>query len=66
MNGNKARKNAPGSCETCQFNDWDEAVQDYVCGAYLDEDELQRAVYSGTGCPMYRFYDEYKSVRKQN
>ncbi len=63
--GKNKRKSA-GSCETCQFYDWDEEMQDYVCNAYLDEDDLQRAVFSDDGCPMYRFYDEYKSVRRQN
>ncbi|MBO4769272.1 MAG: hypothetical protein J5563_00620 [Clostridia bacterium] len=62
----KEKKEEAGSCETCQFYDWDEEIQDGVCGAYLDEDDLQRAVFSKTGCPMYRFFDEYKSVQKQN
>ena len=35
--------------------------------ALLDEDELA-GFYSGSKyvCPYYRFYDEYKMVRKQN
>lgn len=63
---NKKKKKEFGSCETCQFNDWDEEYQEYVCIADLDEDELERAVFSEKGCPMYRYYDEYKSVQKQN
>ena len=54
-----------GNCETCQFYDWDEEWQEYICRADLDEDELSRAEQSHNGCPMYRFYDEYKSVHKQ-
>ena len=53
-----------GSCETCQFYDYDESYDDYVCGAFLDEDEMANSINS-KGCPMYRFYDEYKSVHKQ-
>ena len=60
----KTSDNSYGSCETCQFYDYDEEYDEYVCGAFLDEDELSMA--NGGKCPMYRFYDEYKSVQKQN
>lgn len=55
------------NCESCEFYDYDEEYEAYVCNMSLDEDELYRFM-SGTNqqCPYYRYYDEYKSVRKQN
>ena len=54
-------------CETCVYYDYDEDYEDYTCRVNLDEDEYlrfsQKAVKS---CPYYRYYDEYKSVQKQN
>ena len=36
-------------------------------GEDLDEDELVRFIKGDSGnCPYYRYYDEYKFVRKQN
>ncbi len=55
------------NCESCVHYDYDEDVDAYVCGMDLDEDERSRFVGGDTkGCPYYRFYDEYKSVQKQN
>lgn len=55
------------SCETCEFFDWDEDMQDNVCIANLDEDEYLRMMQSPSGrCPFYKYYNEYKSVQKQN
>ena len=62
------KKQAPQSnCETCVHYDWDEEYEDYVCMQDLDEDEMIRYLQgSFSSCPYYRFYDEYKSVQKQN
>ena len=54
-------------CLDCVYYDYDEYVDDYVCTVSLDEDEAERFSRQGTrGCPYYKFYDEYKSVQKQN
>ncbi len=55
------------NCESCVFYDYDDNFDAYICTVNLDEDELERFV-TGTAqnCPHYRFYDEYKSVQKQN
>ena len=67
-NKNKIQKtNKPsGSCESCEFYDYDEYIDEYYCKVNLDEDDMVRYL-TGTnkGCPYYRFYDEYKSVQKQ-
>ena len=53
-------------CEDCEFYDYDEDVDAYVCQVSLDEDEMAAFVAGQTGrCPYYRYYDEYKSVHKQ-
>lgn len=54
-------------CETCAYFEYDSAQDYYYCSASLDVDELA-GFYSGVKyiCPYYRFYDEYKMVRKQN
>ena len=50
------------NCETCEFYDYDEEMDAYVCDVEMG------CFLSGTnrGCPYYRYYDEYKSVQKQN
>jgi len=56
-----------GSCESCEFYDYDEESDQYVCFVNLDQDEMADFVGFNTGrCPYFRFYDEYKSVQKQN
>ena len=57
----------PTNCESCVYYDYDEDYDAYICIVNLDEDELERFV-AGTAqcCPHYKFYDEYKSVQKQN
>ena len=53
-------------CEDCEFYDYDEDMDAYVCQVSLDEDEMAAFVAGQTGrCPYYRYYDEYKSVHKQ-
>lgn len=59
-------KYASGSCESCEFYDYDEEWDEYVCSVALDEDEMIDFVGGNTHrCPYYRYYDEYKSVHKQ-
>ncbi len=54
-------------CETCEFARIDEETGDLICDALLDEDEMVRFMSDKSGrCKYYRFYDEYKMVRKQN
>ena len=55
------------NCESCEFYDYDEEYGENVCSVSLDEDEMLDFLGGRTrSCPYYRFYDEYKSVRKQN
>ena len=57
----------PADCENCQYYDYDEEYDSYMCIMNLDEDDLIRVMHSGAGsCPYYRYYDEYTMVRKQN
>ena len=61
------RAERPTNCESCVHYDYDEDTDTYVCGMDLDEDDQVRFTQKQTrACPYYRFYDEYKSVRKQN
>ena len=54
------------NCETCEFYDFDEELDAYVCDMRLDEDEMCNFLSKNTrSCPYYRYYDEYKSVHKQ-
>ena len=53
-------------CEDCEFYDYDEELDAYVCDISLDEDEMISFLGGNTArCPYYRYYDEYKSVHKQ-
>lgn len=63
-----AEKKKSGSCcEDCVYYDYDEDWESYVCIMNLDEDEMVRFLTGDSGsCPYYRYYDEYKSVQKQN
>ena len=57
----------PSNCESCEFYTYDEYDDDYSCTLSLDEDEMTDFLGRDTGsCPYYRYYDEYKSVQKQN
>ena len=57
----------PTNCESCVYFDYDDELDDYVCTVNLDEDEALDFISGrNNSCPYYRFYDEYKSVRKQN
>ena len=55
------------NCETCEYYDYDEEYEAYVCKLDLDEDEYLKFITNNTkNCPYYKYYDEYKSVRRQN
>ncbi len=63
----KKKAQTATSCDDCVYYDYDEYTDDYSCQLYLDEDEAVRFLSSDTSaCPYYKFYDEYKFVRKQN
>lgn len=63
----KNSKNGGGSCESCEFYDYDEYLDVYYCKVDLDQDDRERyATGRSNFCPYYKFYDEYKSVQKQN
>lgn len=65
--GKKIVKKALSNCENCEFYDFDEFYQTYSCRQCLDEDEtVQFLSGSYPSCPYFKFYDEYKSVQKQN
>ncbi len=62
----KVRRLKP-SCETCEYYDWDDEMQDYICTIDMDEDDAYRfRAHQDVVCTYYKFYDEYKSVQKQN
>lgn len=63
----KSKKQPSSSCDSCEFYIYDDEAGEYVCDISLDEDEMADFYAKNTGsCPYYRFYDEYKSVQKQN
>ena len=68
MGDKKAKKQTPvpTQCEMCAYYDYDEEWEGYVCSMDMDEDEMVRFYESRTSCPYFKFYDEYKMVRKQN
>ncbi len=52
-------------CDDCFFNVYDDAIGEYVCEAYLDEDEAYHLIQSGKPCPYYRRGDDYTLAKKQ-
>lgn len=59
-------KKLQASCESCEYYDYDEDSDAYVCQMSLDEDEMIKFLSgSFNSCPYYKYYDEYKSVHKQ-
>ena len=56
-----------GPCETCVHFDVLDESGVMGCTVDFDEDELWRQrTGAERGCPYYRLYDEYLSVRRQN
>lgn len=63
----QAMKNAPHGCDTCAYYDVIDEDGDWGCVVDVDEDDAYREREdSRASCPYYKFYDEYKSVQKQN
>ena len=61
------KKNSAPLCEQCEFYDYDDEYEMYLCTQRMDEDEMCRFMHGGyRKCPYFKFYDEYKSVQKQN
>lgn len=64
---NAKQKKKATPCESCVHYDVIDETGSMGCTVDVDEDELYRErTDSRRSCPYYRFYDEYKSVRKQN
>ena len=54
-------------CDECEHYIYDEEWDCYDCEIDLDMDDRERMSFdSNFHCPYYRFYDEYRIVRKQN
>ena len=67
MEKKKVKRKMASNCESCVFYDYDEFYDTYTCRQNLDEDEAERfAAGQYSYCPYYKYYDEYKSVQKQN
>lgn len=63
----KTKKKRTISCDDCVYYDYDEYTDDFSCQISLDEDEAVRFLGRQTAdCPYYKFYNEYKTVQKQN
>lgn len=59
--------NKPTPCESCVHYDVIDEAGTMGCTVDVDEDDLYRErTDRRQSCPYYRFYDEFKSVRKQN
>ena len=67
MKTKKLQKNTPTPCETCAYYDIIDDDGTMGCVVDVDEDDLYRERSDTRAeCPFYKFYDEYKSVQKQN
>ena len=66
MKNPEKKKPAAARCEDCEHYDVNEDGE-YFCTVDLDEDEAVSLRFGGAKtCPYFKFYDEYKSVQKQN
>ena len=52
-------------CESCQFYDFDEDYDDYICTVDMDEDEVVRLASDARDCPYWRPGDDYATARRQ-
>ena len=60
------KKKRAVNCESCEFYDYDEDLDAYVCNMSLDEDEMYNFVTGNVkACPYFQHNDEYRIVRKQ-
>lgn len=67
MDKKQPQKKKQSNCESCVNFDYNEETGCYECCVNLDEDEMVRFLTdSFSNCPYYDYYDEYKTVRKQN
>ena len=67
MKTKNLKKNKPTPCETCAYYDIIDEDGTFGCVVDVDEDDLYRERSdTRSECPFYKFYDEYKSVQKQN
>ena len=48
----KASPKKPRNCETCEFYDYDEELDAYVCDMRLDEDEMADFLGRDTKLPL--------------
>lgn len=66
MQGKTKNKKSPVQCETCAYYDtiYDDGTMG--CVVNVDEDDQYREREGRSSCPYYKYYDEYKSVRRQN
>ena len=63
----KRKIKKPKNCESCLYYDYDDESDTYICTVTLDEDEAVDFLNGrNNNCSYYKFYDEYKSVQKQN
>ena len=59
-------KQKPQNCDSCEFYDYDEEYEEYICKIDMDEDEYLRYLTSkNQSCPYYKSGDEYQVVRHQ-
>lgn len=63
----KKKTKKPTPCETCAHYDVIDDDGTLGCTIDIDEDDAYRERADlRSGCPYYKFYDEYKSVQRQN
>lgn len=63
----KSKEKSKSQCETCVYFDVIDEDGTLGCTVDIDEDEAYRQSADRTyRCPYYKFYDEYKSVQRQN
>lgn len=54
------------NCESCNYYEYDDEYDCYICLINLDEDDMGRFLSNtAMNCPHFQFKDEYKIVRKQ-
>ena len=66
-NKDKKKKVKSTPCESCAYYDVIDEDGTLGCTIDIDEDDAYREkADSRSVCTYYKFYDEYKSVQKQN
>ena len=54
-------------CISCEYFDYDDETDTEGCVRGLDEDDMLKFITGNMAqCPYYKYYHEYKTVRKQN